>query len=113
MCPLRLTCVVSITTLAEDYTWYTGSLHSDLLTDRSLAGKSSKIFARCARRQFFFQIFENPDLTQVCALGGGAPWALLGGASCNGQVGSTNMLVALSFFFKSRSDAVKVRLESR
>ena len=58
---------MSITTLAEDYTWYTGSLHSDLLTDRSLAGKSSKIFARCARRQIFFQIFENPDLTQALA----------------------------------------------
>ena len=36
-------------------------LHStDLLTDRSLAGKSSKISARCARRQILNRIFENP-----------------------------------------------------
>ena len=29
------------------------------------AGKFSKIFARCARRQIFIQILENPQLPQV------------------------------------------------
>ena len=43
----------------------TDILLTDLLTDRSQAGKFSKIFARCARRQIFIQIFENPHLPQV------------------------------------------------
>ena len=36
-----------------------------VLTNRSQAGKFSKIFARCARRQIFIQIFENIDLPQI------------------------------------------------
>jgi hypothetical protein len=35
-----------------------------LLTGRSQAGKFSKIFARCARRQILIQILENPYLPQ-------------------------------------------------
>ena len=33
------------------------------------AGKFSKIFARCARRQIFNQIFENIDLPQPMSIG--------------------------------------------
>ena len=45
---------------------------TNLLTGRSQAGKFSKIFARCARRQILIQILENPYLPQ-----GGAGQVLL------------------------------------
>ena len=40
------------------------TLRRDLLTVRFQAGKFSKIFARCARRQILIQILENPCLGQ-------------------------------------------------
>ena len=40
-------------------------LHSQIFSLTALwAGKFSKIFDRCARRQIFIQIFENPCLAQ-------------------------------------------------